>query len=130
MKETDSISIALQISTPRILLITQAETLKLERIQKTCLKVIQGDMFIDYRSALAMSGLETLYSGRSKRCYTFFLKCKKHSMTKSVCEHVWERAPGPKVPVKSMNLILLEDVSQRTEHQGCVRFLKIVFCCL
>ena len=45
-------------------------------------------------------------------------------------EHVWEHAPGPKVLVKNMKLILLKDVSQLTEHQGCVRFLKIVFCCL
>ena len=35
-------------------------------------------------------------------------------------EHVWERAPGPKVPVKNMKSILLKDVSQLTEHQGCV----------
>ena len=51
---------------------------KLERIQKTCLKVILGDMYIDYPSALEMSGLDTLYNRREKRCLEFSLKCIKH----------------------------------------------------
>ena len=32
--------------------LTQADSDKLERIQRTCLKVILGDMFLDYESAL------------------------------------------------------------------------------
>ena len=37
-------------------------------------------------------------------------------------EHVWEHAPGPKVLVKNMKLILLKDVWQLTEHLGCGRY--------
>jgi hypothetical protein len=52
---------------------------KLERIQKTCLRVILADMYVDYSSALEMSGLETLSARRQKRCLDFALKCVKHS---------------------------------------------------
>ena len=51
---------------------------KLERIKKTSLKIILGDMYIDYASSLEMSGLETLYSRRTKRCLDFVLKCLKY----------------------------------------------------
>ena len=52
---------------------------KLERIQKTCLKIILGEMYIDYSWALEMSGLDTLYYRRKKRCLDFSLKCVKHT---------------------------------------------------
>ena len=51
---------------------------KLERIQRTSLKIILGEMYLDYSSALEMSGLDTLYSRRTKRCLDFALKCVKH----------------------------------------------------
>ena len=54
----------------------------LERIQRTCLKVILGDMYLDYNSALEMSGLQTLHSQREKRCLDFALKCIKHPRNK------------------------------------------------
>ena len=49
-----------------------------ERIQKACLKVILGDMYIDYVSALEMCGLEPLATRREARCLDFALKCLKH----------------------------------------------------
>ena len=51
---------------------------KLERIQKTALKIILGDMYADYSAALEMSGLDTLFARRTKRCLDFALKCTKH----------------------------------------------------
>ena len=48
------------------------------RIQKTCLKVILGEMFIDYPSAMEMTGLVTLSNRRLKRCLDFSLKSVKH----------------------------------------------------
>ena len=59
--------------------LTVEDSDKLERIQKICLKVILGDMYINYESALEMSGLQTLKSRRDKRCLDFSLKCVKHS---------------------------------------------------
>ena len=51
---------------------------KLEGIQKTCLRVILGEMYLDYHSALEMCGLDTLSSRRVKRCLDFALKCSRH----------------------------------------------------
>ena len=50
---------------------TQEEGDKLERIQKTCLRVILGDMYISYEAALEMTGLQTLSLRREKRCLDF-----------------------------------------------------------
>ena len=53
-------------------------TQDLERFQKTALKVILGDEYQDYPSALANCGLQTLYSRRESRCLNFTLRCAKH----------------------------------------------------
>ena len=58
--------------------LTLEESQKLEMIQKTCLKVILGDMFVSYTAALEMCGLQTLAERRKKRCLDFALKCAKH----------------------------------------------------
>ena len=64
--------------------LTNEQSEKLERIQKTCLRVILGDMFIDYASALEMCGLETLSARRQTRCLDFALKCAKHPRNKRI----------------------------------------------
>ena len=61
---------------------TQEESDKLERIQKTCLRVILGDMYASYEAALKMTGLQTLSQRRQKRCLDFSLKCIKHPKNK------------------------------------------------
>ena len=58
--------------------LTVEQSNQIERIQRTCLKVILDEMYIDYPSALEMSGLDTLYDRRVKRCLDFYLKCVKH----------------------------------------------------
>ena len=58
--------------------LTQEQASDIERIQKTSLKVILGDTYIDYSAALEMCGLDTLYQRREKRCLDFALKCAKH----------------------------------------------------
>ena len=58
--------------------LTQENIQDLERVQKTSLKVILGDQYKDYPSALAKCGLETLYSRRESRCLNFALRCVKH----------------------------------------------------
>ena len=58
--------------------LTGEQTNKIERIQRTCLKIILGDMYLDYTSALEMSGLEKLSERRQKRCLDFSLKAIKH----------------------------------------------------
>ena len=58
--------------------LTQMQSDKIERIQKTCLKVILGEMYVSYEAALEMCGIESLSSRRQKRCLDFSLKCIKH----------------------------------------------------
>ena len=62
--------------------LTQQQSNKLERIQKTSLRVILGDMYVDYAAALEMSGLQTLTDRRLKRCLDFSRKCLKHPRNK------------------------------------------------
>ena len=52
--------------------------IKIERIQKICLKVILEDMYADYSSPLEMTGLETLRSRRLKRFLDFSKKRIQH----------------------------------------------------
>ena len=52
--------------------LTIEQSKKLETIQKICLKVILGEMYVDYDAALEMSGLQTIYDIREER-----LKCIK-----------------------------------------------------
>ena len=58
--------------------LTQEETRKIEMIQKTCLRVILGEMYVSYTAALEMCGLQSLADRRQKRCLDFALKCAQH----------------------------------------------------
>ena len=58
--------------------LTGSQTANIERIQKTCLKIILGDNFVSYPAALEMTGLDSLYTRREKRCLNFSLKALKH----------------------------------------------------
>ena len=58
--------------------LTKAQSDKLEKIQKTCLKIIPGDLYIDYQSALLECGLQTLSERRKIRCLDFAKKSIKH----------------------------------------------------
>ena len=58
--------------------LTREQSEKLEKIQKTSLKVILGESYISYEAALEMCNLETLAERREKRCLDFALKCTKH----------------------------------------------------
>ena len=62
--------------------LTQEDSMKIERIQKTCLKVILGDCYESYHNALKICGLQTLSERREKRCLDFSHKCLKHPRNK------------------------------------------------
>ena len=81
--------------------LTLEESNKLERVQKTCLKIILGEMYIDYDSALQMCGLETLHTRRETRCLNFSLKCIKHSRNQRLFP-VNNRIHGQGLPSKEV----------------------------
>ena len=62
--------------------LTVEQHASLERIQKTCLRIILNENYVSYEAALEMTGLETLYSRREQRCLDFSLKCLKHETNK------------------------------------------------
>ena len=64
--------------------LTQAQSDNIERVQRTSLKVILGQSYIDYDSALELCDLEKLFSRRENRCLSFGLRCLKHKKHKSM----------------------------------------------
>ena len=62
--------------------LTVEQSYKLERIQKVCLRIILGDMYVDYESALEMCGLTLLSERREDRGLSFALKCVNHPRNK------------------------------------------------
>lgn len=55
---------------------------RIERVQKASLRIILGEMYIDYDAALDMCNLDRLYERRESRCLSFAEKCIKHPVNK------------------------------------------------
>ena len=55
--------------------LTETDKEEIERIQKTMLKIIYGDEYEDYPSALEKSNLTTVEERREALCLAFALKC-------------------------------------------------------
>ena len=64
--------------------LTLEQSTDLERIQKTCLRVILGDNYVSYTAALEMTGLSPLNERREKRCLEFALRSVKHPINKRI----------------------------------------------
>ena len=60
--------------------LTVEQAHKIENIQKTSLKIILGDNYIDYPAALEMCAFEELSVRRQKRCLSFAKKALKYPM--------------------------------------------------
>ena len=58
--------------------LTEFQSRSLERLQSTCLKVILQDNYVSYSAALEMTGIETLYERREKRCLNYSIKSIRH----------------------------------------------------
>ena len=58
--------------------LTKNQSLDIVRIQKISLKIILGEMYIDYPIALEMTNLKPLFQRREKKCMDFALKCVRH----------------------------------------------------
>ena len=58
--------------------LTLIEDKKIENIQKTSLKIILGDNFVDYSGSLDQTGLKSLSDRRKSRCLSFAKRCLKN----------------------------------------------------
>ena len=61
--------------------LTQEQTNKIENIQKSSLKIILQEMYIDYDIALEISGLSRLSLRRQTHCLTFAKRCLRNKQT-------------------------------------------------
>ena len=82
--------------------LTLQQSASLERCQAVCLRVILGEEYISYRSALEVSGLDLLSDRRLSRCLDFSLKCTKDENTS-------------RFPPKNPNLDLTLEARNREE---------------
>ena len=57
--------------------LAQEQSRKLEGIQRTWVKVILGEDYVSYKTALQRLGLKSLEEHRINRCLDFSLKCLK-----------------------------------------------------
>ena len=64
--------------------LTTQQSEMLERAQRVCLRVLLGEMFIDYKSSLEMCSLNTLSALRERQCAVFGLKALKHPTHKQL----------------------------------------------
>ena len=64
--------------------LTENQTNKLESIQRTCLRVILAENYVNYESALEMTGLQRLETRRESRQLSFALRCLKHDFNKEM----------------------------------------------
>ena len=58
-----------------VLSLTQAQDKMIEKIQKTSLKIIQEDRYIEYEAACQLTGLSSLVQRRESRSLTFAKRC-------------------------------------------------------
>jgi hypothetical protein len=100
--------------------LTQQQSYKLERIQKTCLKVIMGDLYHDYPTALDFCGLQNLSDRREKRCLDFSLKCLKHPKNK----RLFPRNPGQNTRARTSEPYTVNFASTETYKLSAIPFCQ------
>ena len=64
--------------------LTAQQTNKIENIQRTSLKIILGDNYVDYPAALEMTALENLSLRRQRRCLAFSKNSLKYPVGQSL----------------------------------------------
>ena len=84
------------------------DRLKIERVQKSAIKVILGNRYIGYRKSLQKLDLETLDERREKLCLNFARKCLKNNKTKhlfpiNVKSHQMETGKKEKFKIQHAN---------------------------
>ena len=58
--------------------LTEYDKTEIERVQKTALKIILGEKYIDYETLLSICQLQSLEERRKDLCKTFALKCTQN----------------------------------------------------
>ena len=61
--------------------LTEENSDDLERVQKSAVKIILGNQYIDYEKSLIILEMESLKDRRENLCLNFALKCTKNPKT-------------------------------------------------
>ena len=64
--------------------LTLAQEQKVENIQKTSLKVLLAENYVDYPAALEMTGIKKLFLRRQERSLTFATRCLKNPLSRNM----------------------------------------------
>ena len=88
--------------------ITKKNTVDLERVQKSALKVILGEKYESYKDALKLVGLDSLEKRREELCLKFAKQCLRHDKLKGLFpknerKHKMEKRNCEKFIVKKAN---------------------------
>ena len=62
--------------------LTVDQSHRIEKVQKTCLKIILGAQYESYKQALEHCGLQSVSERRENKCLQFGLKCLVHPVHK------------------------------------------------
>ena len=100
--------------------LTQQQSDKLEKIQKTCMKVILGGEYSNYQAALKYFGIQTLADRRLKRCLDFSLRCLKHPKNK----RLFPRNPGYNERVRSSDPFTVNFARTDTYQLSAIPFCQ------
>ena len=88
--------------------LTKTNENDLERVQKSALKLILKDEYRDYKNALKVLAVESLFERREKLCLKFAKKCIKNENFRKLfplrkTSHVMERRKTEKYLISNMN---------------------------
>ena len=88
--------------------LTKTNENDLERVQKSALKLILKDEYRDYKNALKVLAVESLFERREKLCLKFAKKCLKNENFRKLfplrkTSHVMERRKTEKYLISNMN---------------------------
>ena len=83
--------------------LTAEQTNKIENIQRTSLKIILGDNYVDYPAALEMTALDELFLRRQRRCLAF----SKNSLKYPIGQALFPRNPDHSQNVRTREKYLV-----------------------
>ena len=92
----------------------------LERVQRTCLKIILGDMYVSYAAALEMTNLKTLGARREDRCADFAKKCLKNPRL----SHYFPTNPTRSPKVRKTEKFVVNFAKTKTYRMSSVPYLQ------
>ena len=104
--------------------LTAEEEHKIENIQKTSLKIILGDNYVDYPTSLIDTGLKSLFERRQDRCLAFAKRCLSNPQTRDMFPLNQQNHQDLRQPEKYMVNFANTENYRRSTVPFCQRLLN------